>query len=108
MNDVERITVIANQLANNGKKPTVALIKSKLPNPLPLAKIINALRHWQHEPENCEFTVGSLPDDTVVPDKATDEDPTSKAIELAVNKALAPIKAELAEIKALLHQLIKK
>ena len=46
----DEISIIANKLANEGKTPTVALIKSQLSQTTPLPQIITVLKHWQHEP----------------------------------------------------------
>jgi len=46
----DEITILANQLANMGNKPTVAMIKDKLNKKVPLPVIISALKTWQHEP----------------------------------------------------------
>ena len=47
----DEICIIANKLANEGKSPTVALIKSGLNHPVPLPQIIATLKTWQHDPE---------------------------------------------------------
>ena len=47
----DEISIIANQLANQGRTPTVALIKGKLSQPTPLPRIISVLKSWQHEPD---------------------------------------------------------
>jgi hypothetical protein len=50
MNSTEEILVIANELANEGKKPSVALIKTRLTQTIPLPTIISVLKNWQHQP----------------------------------------------------------
>jgi len=104
MTNVEKIIVLANQLANDGKKPTVALIKAKLVNPTPLPQIISALRTWVHEPEKCEFT------DEVVPKEENDRKSNMEDVVTLeeLNNTLAPIKKELAELKALIKTLTEK
>ncbi|WP_076418736.1 hypothetical protein [Colwellia sp. UCD-KL20] len=111
MTNFEKIIIIANQLANEGKKPSVALIKSKVEDPLPLPQIISALRSWQHEPENCVLFETSTPEDKNTPLIENDElsvELINEAITIAINNALGPIKAELAEVKAQLQQLTQK
>lgn len=49
MTIVDEILISANKLANEGKKPTVALIKAKLATPAPLPTIIRVLKTWQHD-----------------------------------------------------------
>lgn len=108
MTNVDKISIIANQIANEGKKPTVALIKAKLSSPVSLPEIISALKNWQHEPENSQ-----LPE--VVNDNPSDKKELLNEDKLAlteyvnaeIEKALAPIKKELEEVKFQLHQLKK-
>ncbi|WP_077337892.1 hypothetical protein [Pseudocolwellia agarivorans] len=113
MTNFEKIIIIANQLANEGKKPSVALIKSKVAGPLPLPQIISALRSWQHEPENCVLFETSTPEDKSKNTPLIENDELSaelinEAITVAIDNALGPIKAELAEVKAQLQQLTQK
>lgn len=95
----EEISIIANKIANQGKKPTVAIIKNKLSSPTPLPTIINALKNWQHDPEFTE--IKSHKETTRQQENIEGK---KEDIEALIEKALAPIKAELAEIKALLKQ----
>ena len=104
MTITEEINIIANQLANAGKKPTVALVRAKLNNPAPLPKIISTLKNWTHDTTLTELTTK--------PEKKTTEKVKSSAISSevsdAIKQALQPIEAELAEIKALLIELTNK
>ena len=110
MTNFERITIIANQLANAGKKPTIALIKAKLPNPVPLPQIIGALKSWHHEPENCVFPEVKTIEgsgESKVEEKIKSEDNalTLEQVNALINSALSPVKEELAEVKKQLQQL---
>lgn len=40
---------IADALAREGKEPSVALIKSRLPEPRPIPEIISALQRWRSQ-----------------------------------------------------------
>lgn len=51
MTVIDEILICANQLANAGKKPTVALVKAKLTQRIPLATLITTLKSWQHQPD---------------------------------------------------------
>jgi hypothetical protein len=46
----DEILILANQIANSGKKPTIAMIKAKLRKSVPLPVLISTLKGWQHEP----------------------------------------------------------
>lgn len=95
----EEIISIANHLANQGKKPTVALIKTQLASPTPLPVIINTLKSWRHEPGNI------LDIKTTTEPKNSAESPLELMIDKAVKQAITPLKQELDEIKALIKNL---
>jgi hypothetical protein len=44
MTIIDEISICANQLANAGKKPTVALVKAKLRQAVPLPTLISTLK----------------------------------------------------------------
>ncbi len=44
---VEIVIQIANQLAAEGKQPSVALIKSRLPAPCPMPEVIQGIQRWR-------------------------------------------------------------
>lgn len=99
----EEILAIANQLANQGKQPSVALVKAKLSTNTPLPTIINILKSWQHDPNYVSPTFSQQSQNNQ--ELLT---PESRALTELISSALAPIEKELAEIKQLLNELIKK
>jgi hypothetical protein len=99
----DEISIIANQLANQGRTPSVALIKGKLSQPTPLPKIISVLKSWQHEPNFIK-----LPSQEK---ETTTESITSSGNEelsRLLSQAMLPLEQELAEIKTLLEKLTSK
>lgn len=95
----DEILAIANQLANKGTKPTVALIKTRLTQSVPLPKIISVLKSWQHDPE---FTQVSPPTtNDIISEKIE-----SKSLHSAIEKAIIPLRQEIADLKAQVQQLI--
>ncbi len=95
----DEILAIANQLANENKKPTVALVKAKLSRAAPLPMIISTLKAWQHDPTFISASNEQAKEQEIIEDSE---------IAIEITKALAPVKQELAEIKALLETLLKK
>ena len=93
----DEIIAIANQLANQGKKPTVALIKNKVSQAAPLPIIISTLRTWQHDPKNTELPTSSITEEqaSASPNISLDH----------LEQHLAPLKAEIKEIRQLLNEL---
>lgn len=101
MTIADEITIIANQLANQGKKPTVALIKTKLSKPTPLPTIISILKNWTHDANHVEFP--QLSEGNSIQKQEVSE--LSPEIAQAIEQALEPVKTELAELKAKVLQL---
>ena len=53
---------IADALAREGKEPSVALIKSRLPEPKPIPEIISMLQRWRaQQAGNTQEVPGSVP-----------------------------------------------
>lgn len=48
---MDRIILIAQQIAKEGKVPTTALIKARLPKNVPLPTIIQGLKMWTDNPD---------------------------------------------------------
>lgn len=95
----DEIIAIANQIANTGKKPSVALVKTRLSQAVPLPTIISTLKSWQHEPEN-----------TSIEKASNSEIQTSiENSEQHLTKAdLQPVLQELSEVKLLLNDVLKR
>jgi hypothetical protein len=101
MTITDEITIIANRLANKGKKPSVALVKTKLSKPAPLPTIISVLRNWTHDPKLVELSI-EAEDNSAKENSLSTVTPEVKE---AIEKALQPIKAELTELRALVVKL---
>ena len=101
----DEILILANQIANKGSKPTVALIKAKLKKKVPLPVIISTLKNWQHEPSFI-----TLPDDkqTIIEKETTNSSIKEGSFEHELQNELASMKKEILELKALVKQLISQ
>jgi hypothetical protein len=101
----DEILILANQIANKGSKPTVALIKSKLKTKLPLPVIISTLRSWKHDPSYIEFPEEKQNDnnkDTLYSNIKDD------SFEQELHNELASMKKEILELKELVKELINQ
>ncbi|MBL4909325.1 MAG: hypothetical protein JKX78_04745 [Alteromonadaceae bacterium] len=100
MNTTEEILVIANKLADEGKKPSVALIKTQLTQTVPLPTIIGVLRNWQHQPNYSAKAITATKqneiNDKVIMSKTELND--------LIQQVLKPITQELQEIKQWIKQ----
>ncbi|PCI54431.1 MAG: hypothetical protein COB45_08660 [Gammaproteobacteria bacterium] len=99
----DEITILANQLANAGNKPTVALIKAKLNKKIPLPIIISTLKVWQHEPN---FISKPIEKHDITEEKNTVEETDNFRQKL--NEELAQIKQEIIELKQMIKQLVEQ
>lgn len=109
----DEISVIANKLANEGKKPSIALIKTRLSKPVPLPSIIQVLKAWQHQPEFI-----ALPQEqaqlelnkevSVDEEQARANHALINMMEQAVNQAMKPLQTEIAQLKMIIKKLEKK
>lgn len=97
----DEILILANQIANKGNKPTVALIKAKLSNKVALPVIISALKTWQHEPSFI-----SLPEEKNSSTKKTNSSMETDSYNQELYEELAEMKKEIIELKLLIKQLI--
>ena len=95
MNNIDEINAIANEIANNKQKPTVALVKAKLSGNVPLPKIIATLKSWQHQPE---FTRKSLLVKDVK-ETTSNESPVDDSIKAEIENAIAPLRIEIDKLK---------
>ena len=90
----DEISIIANKLANEGKTPSVALIKSQLNHSAPLPKIIAVLKSWQHDPKFIQLQHQEISTNSQTKAKSSDEE-----INLLITIALKPLQQEIAELK---------
>ena len=97
----DEISIIANKLANEGKVPSVALIKSQLNQAVPLPKIISALKNWHHEPKFIQAQ-----DQEITSKISTEAKPNNTEISLLIANALVPLQQEITELKQQLKQLL--
>ena len=95
----DEILTIANQIANAGKKPTVALIKTKLTETVPLPLIISTLKTWQHDPEFISLSE-SKPQKNIKPREEADP------LHHALSEELKEMKQEIAELKLLMKEFL--
>jgi hypothetical protein len=97
----DEISIIANKLANQGKTPSVALIKSHLNQTVPLPKIIATLKNWQHDPTFIKAQHHEAPTKEVV-----ELMPNEEAINLLIAKAVMPLQHEISALKKQVKQLL--
>lgn len=90
---------IAIALAAENKTPTVALIKARLTSSLPLAAIIKGLQYWQRNPEPLQEPA---PKKKVA---STDSAIAAEQVQQAINKAVAPLLAEIEILKKRIDKL---
>ncbi|WP_160060792.1 hypothetical protein [Psychromonas sp. L1A2] len=100
---MDRIILVAQQLAKEGKTPNTALIKARLPKNTPLPAIIQGLKLWQDNP-NKQINTPTEPALT----GATAQQIVGSIDEIINSKiaqAITPLKEEISLLKAQLETL---
>lgn len=95
---MDRIILVAQQLAKEGKIPNTALIKARLPKNTPLPAIIQGLKLWQDNP-NKQINIPTEPSLM----GATSQQISGSIDEIIGSKiaqAIAPLKEEIVALKA--------
>ena len=117
MTIIDEILTCANQLANAGKKPTVALVKGKLSQTVPLATLITTLKNWQHQPDfitpinDKKEQVNqalSTNDTSALIDYLLKNGAIKKMIQQSLAQELTEMKNDLAEVKILILNLTEQ
>lgn len=106
---MDKIILIAQQIAKEGKTPNTAMIKARLPKNVPLPIIIEGLKMWQENP-NKEIT------DNIETAHKTKEKITTNSfdvlleakIEEKMKTIIIPLKDEIKQLKAELKALKEK
>ena len=97
MTNIEEIIITANRIANEGRKPSVALVKGRLTHSTPLPVIISTLKTWQHQPDYTDVKGASLVKKEQPKDN--ENDAIAAQITKAVNKAIEPLQEESKKLK---------
>lgn len=108
MTIIDEILICANRLANEGKKPSVALIKAKLNKSVPLPTIITTLKTWQHQPDFIAIESEDEKPIELAESPSQVNDDMKKLIQQTLNQELAEMKKELSDMKALIKELTKQ
>lgn len=88
----QHIIAAADQLAREGKKPTVALVKSRLSQPVTMRDIIEVLKVWRFNPD------AAVPEDKVQSSTAETKSP-SLSTEQLITAAVTPLRQEIAALR---------
>ncbi len=118
MTIIDEILICANQLANAGTKPTVALVKAKLSQGAPLATLITTLKNWQHQPDFIAPINNEEPQDnqdlatintsTLLESLLKDDGAIKKMIQQSLEQELTGIKKELSDMKLHINKLTEQ
>lgn len=114
---MEQIILVAQKLAKEGKTPTTALVKSRLPKNTPLAAIMQGLKLWKESPDQ---VISNPQKETAINNENTlvtggVDAIISSLIESKINATTAPLleninqlNAEIARLKLDVSQLQEK
>ena len=88
---MDRIIVIAQQIAKEGKVPTTALIKARLPKNIPLPTIIQGLKIWASNPDK----VINIPTEITPSENEENTKSTDALIDAKIKQAIAPLAKQI-------------
>lgn len=97
------IFAVARQLTREGKKPTVALVKSRLSRQVPMRELLEALKVWRHSPETTVETEDGTNDQQELLPSSHD----TAATEALIAAAIAPLQDEIMALHAEINALKK-
>lgn len=103
---MESIILIAQQLKKEGKEPTTALIKARLPKNVPLPMIIQGLKMWKDNPHK-EINHSNQPALTGNAGNQTSGS-FDALIDAKIKQAVAPLVAQIDELKTEITELRKQ
>lgn len=94
---MENIILIAQQLSKEGKVPTTALLKARLPKTTSLPMIIQGLKMWKENPHK-EINI-SAASSTITNTDATTCNSFDALIDSRIKQAIAPLVTQIKELK---------
>lgn len=96
---MDRIILIAQQIAKEGKQPNTALIKARLPKNVPLPAIIQGLKMWMNDPDK----VINTPTEVTAGENSDSSTTIETLIDTKINQAIKPL---IEQIELLNKQLV--
>jgi len=94
---MDRIILIAQQIAKEGKTPNTAMLKARLPKNVPLPAIIQGLKMWQENP-NKEIEMPTEP--ALIANAKTESGSFDILLEAKIATMISPLKDEIEQLKA--------
>jgi len=99
---MDRIILIAQQIAKEGKIPNTAMIKARLPKNVPLPAIIQGLKLWQENPNK---EIDSPTEPALIANEKTEIGSFDALLEAKITALLTPLKDEITQLKAEIQKL---
>lgn len=99
---MDRIILIAQQIAKEGKTPNTAMIKARLPKNVPLPAIIQGLKMWQDNPNK---QIDKPTEPALINNAATEFGSLDQLLAAKIEQQLAPLKDQIEQLKAELKTL---
>ena len=103
---MDSIILVAQQLSKEGKVPTTALIKARLPKDVPLPVIIQGLKEWKENPHK-EISIATEPARTTCAD-SENSGSFDALLDARIKQALTPLVAQIDELKTEIAALQKQ
>jgi hypothetical protein len=103
---MDKIILIAQQIAKEGKTPNTAMIKARLPRNVPLPTIIQGLKLWQENPEKEIIAIKeSISTENTKIEMGSFDALLERKIEAKIQSLITPLRDEIKQLKAELKTL---
>lgn len=89
---------ICQALQKEGKKPTTALVKTRLPHPLPLAQVMKAIQMYQANPE---IEIPQAKEEIVAPSKHCECSPYLQSLQQQIDQLRSQVTVLQAQVQDL-------
>lgn len=94
---MDRIILIAQQIAKEGKTPNTAMLKARLPKNVPLPAIIQGLKLWQDNPNK---VIDTPTEPALIANAKPESGSFDILLEAKITEMLKPLKNEIEQLKA--------
>jgi hypothetical protein len=103
---IETVMQIARQLHAEGKQPSVALIKARLPAPCPMPDVITGIQRWRQQATATQPADSPLAPQTVIQPASTEPEVTPASLQADVQQLRDEV-AQLREEVVMLRRSIR-
>lgn len=73
MSNIDYILTLCFEISDQGKRPTVALVRNMSKHPLGIPEVVKALQHWKSNPKSRPPSSVAIPPSNVLPEPSLEQ-----------------------------------